>query len=282
MKVVGYRVPGTFLLLTLMCGASQAQNPTPANYQDAVMGVVSLEQQYAEGYAVNGFNPSIMTIPDEPFVADRTYTEWRLGAGLDEPLKTTTVTVARDRAGRIHYESSRQRGSVDVMISDPLAHTLLRYHVFASSDPQRPPRTSEVKRCLQPLMSEISRPIQSAVQPPASARLLHTGFGQAPVPRNTSERKDLGTRDIDGLKAFGELSTDHIFGPHFAQVLVSERWFAPELGLSLLDRSTFSSQNPYQTQTLAIRRIDPDPALFAPPPGSVLSPDTPSCIPHIR
>jgi len=90
------------------------------------------------------FNPAIYSIRDKPFTAKRVYTFRRIrpeelnsaghcsrsAALTAAPDLSEEVIVARDKAGRVRYETRRPaKGEITVMIYDPIAHTLSQYYV---------------------------------------------------------------------------------------------------------------------------------------------------------
>ncbi len=228
------------------------------------MQAFHIEHDYARGYAVTGFAPSIFTIPGHPFTAQRTYTEWRRDGGPDQPVVTTTVTIARDSVGRIHYESSRQRGEVDVMITDPVAHFSYRYWIK-----RKPVPNPEAEQCRTQLMSEISH--RGALDlPPASVVLAAYAPGQTRYPQVKDQKRPLGTQDMDGVLAFGQESVHVVSNQFGVKQMVIEQWFAPDLGLNMLEIHEIEGQNSFSTRTHDLAYAEPDPMLFEVPANYAL------------
>jgi hypothetical protein len=257
--------------------ASSPAPPPLQTYEQAYAQAHARERAYAHGHASVGYAPDIITIPDHPFTAQRIYTEWRPEGSPDAPLVTTTVTIARDSAGRIHYESSRRPGDIDVLISDPVVEINYRYFIKP-----RQPVNPAAEECSQPLTSDITRR-SSAQAGPFAARpsLQPVSFdpqAQPRYPQPKDRNDDLGTRDIEGVLAYGQ-HTQHTVSNQFGmKLMVIERWFSPDLGLNLLEVNAISGQNSSQIQTQDMQFSDPDSSLFVPPPSYSLPAKIPSCI----
>ncbi len=258
-------------------GASSPAPPPLQTYEQAYAQAHASERAYANGYASVGYAPDIITIPDHPFTAQRIYTEWRPEGSPDSPLVTTTVTIARDSVGRIHYESSRRPGDIDVLISDPVVEIHYRYFIKP-----RPPVSPTAEECSQPLTSDITRRSSAGPGPYTQAASLQTvSFDPQAAPRYPQPKDhndDLGTRDMEGVLAYGQ-QTQHTVSNQFGmKLMVIERWFSPDLGLNFLEVNAISGQNSNQIRTQNMRFSDPDPSLFVPPPSYSLPAKVPSCI----
>ena len=261
---------------------SVSSPPPPITYDQAWMSTVNLEQQYAEGYATNGYAPAIFTIPDRPFTALRTRTEWAQDGSPEQPLYATTFSIARDRAGRVHYEMSLRPGEVDVMISDPLSHMNYRYAIS-----RHLPAHPESKQCTQPLMRDISRPYHSELSAEPKPVFRTTAYApqipvqvqaqNAPIPKD--DRQELGAKDFAGVVGYGRQTLQYVSNRFGVKTMLIESWFSPDLGLSLLEVNDISGQNRTRVETHDIHFVDPDPRLFVPPPNYMLPATIPSCIP---
>jgi hypothetical protein len=90
------------------------------------------------------------------------------------------------------------------------------------------------------------------------------------LPRDKGERKSLGTRDFEGVKADGTQTTHTIpagaIGNERPIVITSERWFSPELQLVVYAR-TFDPRAGETTYRLTnVKRGEPSADLFKVPP----------------
>jgi hypothetical protein len=81
--------------------------------------------------------------------------------------------------------------------------------------------------------------------------------------------KDLGTRDIDGIKAQGKMKSYEIpageIGNRNAIVVTSESWYSPELQVTLLTKRSDPRSGERSWRMSAIKRDEPAPALFTVP-----------------
>lgn len=245
----------------------------PGNYQQAWMQTQAIENSYANGYATIGFSPSIFTIPNRAFTALRTCT-------VNGRSGEVTVHIARDRRGRVHYESCRSANEISVIVSDPVEHAQLRYVEYAHPSPRH---SLVVKQCSQPLMRDISHPNFSLNASPQIGSYRLASFQQpspqppAPYPDG---RFDLGVQNFEGFRSYGERDTHTINASFGVRTISIERWFSPDLGLSMLETDESSGEPARSVTTHGIQLVDPDPAFFLPPAGYTLDPDLPSCVPH--
>ena len=271
------------LLVAATLAASQtayAQTPAPPptlTYDQALVQAAAAEQQFSNGYASVGYSPAILTIPDRPFTAHRVYKEWpRNGAASNQPSVTTTVTIARDSVGRIHYENSQEPGQVTVMISDPVQHLNYRYDVGTAN--------TNADSCVQPQMSQISGPAPTP-DPTASgsqtpgATSSTTAVPDPPPP--PASKKDLGLQQMEGTTAYGQQRNDYLSLQPGIKSMRTLSWFSMDLGLNILEASDYSGQNMFSVNTQEIDTSEPSPALFVVPAGYTLPPSAPSCIPLI-
>ena len=267
---------------TLGCrgrNASQPAAPSLLTYEQARMMVFNQEKAYAHGYASVGYAPDIMTIPGHPFTAQRTYAEWPEDGSPDAPVVTTTVTIARDSAGRIHYESSRRPGSIDVEISDPVHEVRYRYFI-------KPGLTGKLsaEECSQPLMRDITRQHGSLGSAPLPQGAVLEDVSYRPqtsqrYPQTKDQNDELGTRRIEGTLAYGG-RTQHVVSNQFGRKpMVIERWFSPDLALNLWEVNDIAGQNQWSVRTHNILLSEPNASLFLPPPDYSLPAKIPSCIP---
>jgi hypothetical protein len=81
--------------------------------------------------------------------------------------------------------------------------------------------------------------------------------------------KDLGTKEIDGIKAQGKMKSYEIpageIGNRNAIVVASESWYSPELQVTLLTRRSDPRTGERSWRMAGIKRDEPAPALFTVP-----------------
>ena len=253
---------------------AQTSTPPTVTYDQAWMQAAAADSQNANGYASVGYSPAIFSIPNQPFTAQRVYKEWARNGTSQAPIISTTVTVARDNVGRIHYESSRLPGAVIVRISDPVTHLNFQYEV----DPQStaPPTAQQ---CTQPLLSQISTPTPVTPNTPAPNTVAPT------TPATTlpaATKVELGSKQMEGTVAYGQQRTDYLDLQPGLLTMQTLSWFSPDLGLMLLQTSDYSNQNKFTESTQNLQLGDPDPGLFALPAGYTLTGTTVSCVPLLN
>lgn len=82
-------------------------------------------------------------------------------------------------------------------------------------------------------------------------------------------RRDLGTRDIDGVKATGQLRSYEIpageVGNRLPIVVSDETWYAPELSITLLSKHSDPRFGDSLFRVENVKREEPAAGLFAPP-----------------
>jgi len=272
----GLLLAATFLAASVAFSQDSTTPPPPTlTYDQALQQASNAEQQYANGYATIGYSPAILTIPNRPFTATRVYTEWARGGSQDTPVVSTTVTIARDAAGRIHYESSRVAGDVAVMISDPVQHMNYEYEVNSASP------TGMAASCTQPTMSQISQPAP-APDPSAPASTATIAPPAASTTLPTPTKVELGTQPLNGTVAYGQSRTDFVDLQPGVLTMVTVSWFSPDMGLNVRQTNDYSNQNRFSIETTNLVTGDPDPSLFALPSSYTLSGSTTSCIPTMN
>lgn len=86
------------------------------------------------------------------------------------------------------------------------------------------------------------------------------------LPRGKGETKPLGSRDIDGIRADGTLTSYTIpagqVGNEKAIVVTTERWFSPELHVVVFARTADPRAGESTYRLTNIKRGEPSPELF--------------------
>ena len=262
---------------------------TDGAWEKVHWALMAQEIQNAHGYASVGFFPAIMSVPDNPFTATRTYTDQRMKDGQDvgDPL-TAECTIARDDKGRVHYEMAFESvvngkpviGGFDIQIYAPVAHTITRY--FAKPDHSLPAQPIASVRKLR-LMSELSRPI-----PPPAPKAQSTEAAEqnknddaptAPQEPN-AVKKTPAPPPITFLKTKDNLPVQYVNG--YAAVIhrtilkygdkqqyfqIQEDWLSPQYAIDIRRLLLRETVNKETIETKDILEGPPDPALFEVPPG---------------
>lgn len=166
----------------------------------------------------------------------------------------TTVTVARDGAGRIRREQSLPPIGLVVLDSDVRMITI--------SDPQR--RTLYL---IDPQRKTVSRSTAPTGPPPPPPGGREPTDRRIPPPQISSEA--LGNRQILGFRAEGTRQTMTIPAGVFGNVgpirVVTERWYSPELKVVLESSRTDPRLGDVTYRVTNLVRGEPDAALFAIP-----------------
>ena len=192
-------------------------------------------------------------VRDAPFTAEATTEmtqELRDGNRIEQ---RSTVTIARDSAGRTRREQSLP--SIGPVVLDPNVRMITisdpRQRTLYLIDPQR--RT--VSRSTAP--SGPPRPPRSPGDPAPGGRPL-------PPPQVSSQ--GLGNRQILGVRAEGTRQTmtipPGVFGNVGAIDVVTERWYSPELKIVLESRRTDPRTGDVTYRVTQLGRGEPDAALF--------------------
>lgn len=112
----------------------------------------------------------------------------------------------------------------------------------------------------------MAAPARSAY--PGMGSLLSTAVGDAKWSRQAA-RRDLGTREIDGVKATGQLRSYEIpageVGNRNAIVVSDETWFAPDLRVTLSSKHSDPRTGDSTFRVENLKREEPAVALFMPP-----------------
>ena len=271
-------------LAVLSVSALSAQ--TNGSWEKVYLSLMAQADANAHGHSNVSFSPAIISIPNKPFTATRTYSDQRMqnGENVADPI-TAECTIARDDKGRVHYEmafESKEKGKLviggfDIQIYDPVAHTMSRY--FAKADHSLPSEpTAEVRKLK--LMSELSKPLPAAA--PKDQGEENGGASTATEESNTTNKasdpppiifvptKDnLPVQPIDGIPAVIH-RTILKYGEKQQFFQIQEDWLSPDYAMDIrrtVLRETIGNET---IDTKDIVPGLPDLALFEIPPGYVI------------
>ncbi len=230
---------------------AHAQRPGPPI---DIMGVELLE-----------FDEVVAGAPFSAEAVTETIQELRDGNRIE---RRSTTTIARDGAGRVRREQelpSLGPIAVDsdvrfVTISDP------RQRVVYLIDPTRKtvsrsgPRPGEAR----PPRGFGAREPGGPGGPGGPGAPGTRGRGALPPPQVTSE--SLGTRQIAGVRADGTRQTvtfpAGVFGNVRAIEVVTERWYSPELKITVESRRADPRLGDVVYRVVSLIRAEPSPDLF--------------------
>ena len=246
---------------------------------------------------------------DAPYTADAVTTATQLLANGNRIDNEMSAKVARDSRGRTRQEHQAlflgalvaERQAALVTISDPAAGTYItldqerRVAFRASTRPPVRTRSGSAASATPampatpgiPVMPPMPVPPSTAVTPlpggdfnvsvgqgigRRSAIAATQGFAvQAVPPGGESVTKQLGEKDIEGVRATGTLTTITIpaerIGNQFPIEIVSERWFSPELQVVVMSRRSDPRFGETVYRLTNIVRAEPPESLFEIPPG---------------
>ncbi len=205
-----------------------------------IMGVEPLE-----------FGEAVRGVPFRADAVSEMTQELRDGNRIEQ---RTTVTIARDGAGRVRREQPLPPIGPVVLDSDVRMITI--------SDPQR--RTLYL---IDPQRKTVSRSTAPAGPPPPPSGGRDPMDRRLPPPQISSET--LGNRQILGLRAEGTRQTMTIPAGVFGNVgpisVVTERWYSPELKIVLESSRSDPRLGDVTYRVTNLVRGEPDAALFAIP-----------------
>jgi hypothetical protein len=216
-----------------------------------------------------GFEAGIAgkTVTGAPFTATVSTAVTRTLADGNKIQKTTSGTFARDSQGRTRREISFSPMALGapagnapahaVFINDPVAGTSYIVHPDSKTAEQVPSR-------------QWKRNGEHAAK--------SAGFGRRF--QNEETTTDLGTQTINGVSAEGTRITRTIpageMGNEKPIVMVTERWYSPELQTYVMTKRTDPLMGDTVFQLTNIQRTEPDASLFLVPPGFSVSQGRPA------
>jgi hypothetical protein len=260
-------------------------------FEKAFLALMDQEVANGKGHETVGFNPFLISIPNKPFTATRTFTDQRQENGSDvgNPI-TASWTIARDDKGRVHYEMAvetkqddrRVIGGFDIQIYDPVAQTITRYFTDGDHAPPAKP-TAEVRKLK--LMSEISKPLAPppprenentepssalAAQEPSPAMPSEKSEPAKPAPVEFVPTKDnLPPQSIDGIPVVVHRIILK-YGDNHQFIQIDEDWLSPDYGIDMRRTTLRESIGIETVETKDIIPGPPDPSLFEIPPAYIV------------
>lgn len=222
-----------------------------------------------------------------PYSAEVVTETNQLLAGGNRISQRTVGYQYRDSAGRTRRDSDRgAAGGMTVQVIDPVAMHAITWRVedkrgvmMALQAAPEAPRPAPVSSGGDSITIKFDNGNGSAPSPASRS----VGAALAPVISNAvgdakwiqkSVRKDLGTRDFDGISAKGTLSSYEIpageVGNSQPIVVTTEMWIAQELGLVIYSRNADPRSSERITRYTNIRRSEVPASTFAAPADYVI------------
>jgi hypothetical protein len=271
----------TMFLLACMAGAALAQGTQPQRVEKRVIVEEQIEGTSTPGVAarrvvlntggqtmefISGVNVG-PTVTKAPYAAEAVNESVQTLYDGNRIVERSTSKQYRDSEGR----ERREEGALQnvVFISDPVAKISYTLH---------PETKTAQKMALQldpgNLLTINHAPLEARTFAGASGRTFSTfSLGLAARSPNAPNAKeeDLGTRMIEGVEAKGSRSVTTIpageIGNDRAIEIVDERWYSPELQVTILTRHTDPRMGETTYKLVNIQRIEQVRSLFEVPPG---------------
>jgi hypothetical protein len=186
-------------------------------------------------------------VKNAPYTADAVTESVQTLQDGNRIVRRTVTRLARDTYGRTRQEKTTGGRSTVAYVFDPIDHRSYALNLA---------RRTAVRI---PRVPDVPMPDTGATTAPA------------PVsgPHGEGEKKSLGTRDFDGVKADGTQVTHTIpagaIGNEKPIAIVSERWFSPELQLVVMARTSDPRSGVTTYRLTNLKRGEPPADLFKVP-----------------
>jgi len=273
----------------LLAGTAVAQDSAPKEKvrtftftQDepiTMMGPLMMQNERLPDGKIEFFSAEMAGVGEvvtaAPYTATATTENTQVLADGNRIVNKTSSFVARDSQGRTRRETDLHRiGTMQVdspktvFINDPTTHT---QYIFTPGGEATKVIRSEGNWKEKPqiiherlLKEKVIMKVQGAPD-----------TQQSKVSSEQINNEDLGTQTIEGVSAQGKRETVTIpagqIGNEKPIEIVTETWFSPELHTMVLRKHSDPRMGDSTYRLTDIKRNEPDPALFQPPPGTKVS-----------
>jgi hypothetical protein len=273
----------------LLAGTAVAQDSAPKEKvrtftftQDepiTMMGPLMMQNERLPDGKIEFFSAEMAGVGEvvtaAPYTATATTENTQVLADGNRIVNKTSSFVARDSQGRTRRETDLHRiGTMQVdspktvFINDPTTHT---QYIFTPGGEATKVIRSEGNWKEKPqiiherlLKEKVIMKVQGAPD-----------TQQGKVSSEQINNEDLGTQTIEGVSAQGKRETVTIpagqIGNEKPIEIVTETWFSPELHTMVLRKHSDPRMGDSTYRLTDIKRNEPDPALFQPPPGTKVS-----------
>jgi hypothetical protein len=267
----------TLPLLAMAAAAQDKQGQYKADMKADV-------DQMLRGAKVIGIEAGIMgpAVKGAPYSADEIHETTQVLADGTRIHNETKTTVYRDSQGRVRRESpgrimiwdSASGSSYMLNQSNQTGQKMqMNYMVHRTGPGEEPPDPQFKLFHFQPdgVGPELSQR-QMVVLRDIDPKGIAEGKAELRVTSAKEPKKEtLGSEMLEGVNCEGTRLTNTIeagaIGNDRPIQTVEERWYSPELQVNLLVKRTDPRTGEDVTRLTNVRRLEPDPSLFTPPPG---------------
>ncbi len=266
--------------LPLLTAAAAAQE-NPDQYKAAMKADV---EKMLNGAKVVGIEAGIMgpAVKGAPYSADAIHETTQVLADATRIHNETQTTVYRDSLGRVRRERPGR-----IMIWDSTAGAsymldqsnqtgqkmqmdFMYRHLSPGEEPPDPP-LNLFRFQTHGTGTELSQR-QVIVLKDQDSKAIAEGKAEGRLTTAKEPKKEtLGSQLLEGVNCEGVRLTNTIeagaIGNDRPIQTVEERWYSPELQVNLLVRKTDPRTGEDTVRLTNVRRLEPDPSLFIPPPG---------------
>ncbi len=267
--------------LPLLAAAAAAQE----NQEQYKATMKADMDQMLRGAKVIGIEAGIMgpAVKGAPYSADEIHETTQVLADGTRIHNETKTTVYRDGQGRVRRESPGR-----VMIWDSAAGSsyvlnqsnqtgqkmqmnYMYRHVGPGEEPPPDPPLNLFRFQTDGTGPELSQR-HVIVLRDVAPKAIAEGKAEARMTVAKDPKKEtLGSQIVEGVNCEGVRLTNTIeagaIGNDRPIQTVEERWYSPELQVNLLVRKTDPRTGEDIVRLTNVRRLEPDPSLFTPPPG---------------
>ena len=195
----------------------------------------------------------ISELKGKPFTATARTTLTQVLPDGTKKIRTVEDRIARDSKGRIYQEQH-------LPWTEDVSHPIYYVNIY---DPVQRRRIHIDPQDHNVITRPIGRPTNYDATDYLTLKATHAG--------ESIKDQKLGTQEIAGIRVWGRRTTHSfppgMFGNAERIVSVDECWYSERLGVDLLRRRSDPRSGEQVTELLNLVRREPDPALFAAPPG---------------
>lgn len=257
-------MPPLFLAALLTCGANAARAADGGAAAPAVERPVQINVAPGSDISMAGLGPRL-AVKNLPYVLDIVKEHQRILGDGNQISQRSIARGYRDKAGRTREESLDDSGEVRLIV---IKDTEAGVHWMLN------PRSKIATKLTMPSKFTMTLRPERDAGTRSSSMLAHLypslsdAFGDMRWAKKAAWR-DLPAREIDGVKATGQLRSYEIpageMGNRNAIVVSDETWYAPELRITLSSKHSDPRTGDAIFRIENLKREEPAPALFVVP-----------------